>query len=294
MFDDLHRLVDAVMLAGGSLSPCNTGSDLVTLGLARASPAWPALAWTLIELERSDPLLRMRLRVGERSIASKLAYKSRGIRFLSPFLRRWYPEPADPADASGSAAEGEARRAVTPAGVIVDEATMVLWLVSALASSGSEAGGVRLGAPRLSRDRAAELARQVRRFGWSVFVVPTARFYALQAAGPRGQRERLEAWLQARAPRSAWTPADAGDAGGDDSAGDRASMRAAIRAGLSRLTVPERRVLLLRHAEGMSTAEIAATMDLTEAQIEDLEASGRARLKTTIAMPALDEPALSG
>jgi hypothetical protein len=194
-FNDRERLIDAVMLAGAGLSPCNVGSRLVTLSCSRMRSQRRELGWLILLLQVHG--IRLSL-VNDGTVleeSDKLTYKSRGDRFLYPALLRWYPE----FESAG------VRQAVTPETIELDTPMLVVWLADALSQSRANSP-VRLSGPRMSRQAAERMSWYVTQHGYSNHVVRTSSFWGLSIAPD--QRPELEVWLAKYVPRSIWATSE--------------------------------------------------------------------------------------
>jgi len=185
------RLIDAVMLFGGSLSPCNTGSRLIALSVSRMKRYWGLLGWSVVVLDIHG------FRMAQVSAAddldgrdSKLCYKSPGDRAYMDAYHRWYGHGSRP-------------QCVTPPTLDLCDRTLAFWLTDALATSAHN-GPVKLTAPRLRPQPASILAHQVRSHGFNAKVMPTSRYHAVEL--PASDRAKAQSWLSQYVPREVWEP----------------------------------------------------------------------------------------
>jgi hypothetical protein len=190
-FEKRERLIDAAMLAGAGLSPCNVGSRLVTISISRMRSQRRILGWLILLMQTHG--IRLNLVSDGTSIeeADKLTYKSRGDQFLYAPMIRWYPDFEI----------SQQRQAVTPQSIELDEAMFCVWLANAL-SSGD--GTIRLTGPRMSVHVARRLAWYVRRFGWTCQEAETTSYWNVVIDAEH--RPSLETWLEQFVPREIFTP----------------------------------------------------------------------------------------
>lgn len=187
---DGDRLLDAVMLFGGRLAPCNTNSRLVSLSVSRLRRQWNLLGWAVVVLDMHG--IKMSLVSAANDLDgrdNKLCYKSPGYVAYTDAYRRWY----------GTRKSGPV--CITPPDIKLCEHALAFWMTDALSTS-PPTGPVKLTAPRMSAQVARIMAYQVRRLGFGVTVVPTSSYHALEL--DPAQRPKAEAWLDRFVPREVW------------------------------------------------------------------------------------------
>lgn len=191
-FGSLDALLDAAMLFGGQLTTSDDGRvRRARYTVGRTRNGWRALYWLMALFHRHDVKLWLKSGLNTLSRAGnygKIVFQTDLTCLLIAARRRWYAggKPAVPAD------------------LVIDDSTLIVWLVDALIRPGRD---VRLTAPGMDAATAERLLAQVAR------VVPEwpldIRRHASGASivGRAAGRDMIEAWAAERAPAVVWQPA---------------------------------------------------------------------------------------
>lgn len=174
-------MIDCLLLFGASIEPLPQGT--YRLKIARSRPQWPSMTWAIIVAESQDPLFDfLSFRMGTTpSCAGGLQFRTRPSRFLEPAYAKWY--------------ESAGARAVTPAGLHVDDKAVLFWLLGTIKPTVADIAlpcNAPLPQQQVLCDRINTLT------GWRL----TPRKNALRI--DPACRPAVESWLRARVPDKVW------------------------------------------------------------------------------------------